>query len=178
MARAMHTLGGEATEAFEGARAKVAAFIGAAAAEDPLYVSVSAGRKHQGMEHWLPFFHAGLETLFDYLPDAAVMLDDQVTPARLARWEAIDDSYDSRHEAMGAKGRIDTVYKPVPPGELYLDDAGWEAAVANHRVIQLSPLPQSPGETLWTDDFSNIWSVFNWSSINLDDWLNSFKQSP
>lgn len=119
--------------------------FGAAGTDDPLYEAVSAGRKHQGMEHWLPFFHAGLETLFDYLPEASVMLDDQVTPARLARWEAIDDSYDSRHEAMGAKGRIDTVYKPVPPGELYLDDAAWEAAVANHRVIQLSPLPQSPG---------------------------------
>jgi len=119
--------------------------FGAAGSDDPLYEAVSAGRKHQGMEHWLPFFHAGLETLFDYLPDASVMLDDQVTPARLARWEAIDDSYDSRAEAMGAKGRIDTVYKPVPPGDLYLDDAGWEAAVAAHRVIQLSPLPQSPG---------------------------------
>lgn len=35
-------------------------------------------------------------------------------------------------------------------------------------------LPQKPGETLWTDDFSNIWSVFNWSSINLDRWLHSF----
>jgi transcription-repair coupling factor (superfamily II helicase) len=119
--------------------------FGAAGTDDPLYEAVSAGRKHQGMEHWLPFFHTGLETLFDYVPDASVMLDDQVTPARLARWEGIDDSYDSRHEAMGAKGRIDTVYKPVPPGELYLDDAGWEAAVAGHRVVQLSPLPQSPG---------------------------------
>ncbi|AZL57406.1 transcription-repair coupling factor [Tabrizicola piscis] len=119
--------------------------FGAAGTDDPLYEAVSAGRKHQGMEHWLPFFHTGLETLFDYLPDASVMLDDQVTPARLARWEGIDDSYDSRHEAMGAKGRIDTVYKPVPPGELYLDDPGWEAAVAGHRVVQLSPLPQSPG---------------------------------
>jgi transcription-repair coupling factor (superfamily II helicase) len=73
------------------------------------------------------------------------MLDDQVTAARLSRWEGIEDSYDSRHEAMGAKGRIDTVYKPVPAEELYLDDAAWEAAVAGHRVVQLSPLPQSPG---------------------------------
>ncbi|MDX5351416.1 MAG: DEAD/DEAH box helicase, partial [Paracoccaceae bacterium] len=119
--------------------------FGAAGTDDPLYEAVSAGRKHQGMEHWLPFFHERLETLFDYLPDASVMLDDQVTPARLARWESIDDSYDSRAEAMGAKGRIDTVYKPVPPGELYLDDAAWEAAVADHRVVQLSPLAQSPG---------------------------------
>jgi transcription-repair coupling factor (superfamily II helicase) len=28
---------------------------------------------------------------------------------------------------------------------LYLDDAAWEAALADHRVVQLSPLPQSPG---------------------------------
>ena len=119
--------------------------FGAAGTDDPLYEAVSAGRKHQGMEHWLPFFHERLETIFDYLPGASVMLDDQVTPARLARWAGIDDSYDSRHEAMGAKGRIDTVYKPVPPGELYLDDAAWEAALAGTRVVQLSPLPQSPG---------------------------------
>jgi transcription-repair coupling factor (superfamily II helicase) len=119
--------------------------FGAAGTDDPLYEAVSAGRKHQGMEHWLPFFHERLETLLDYLPAASVMLDDQVTPMRLARWEAIEDSYDTRHEAMAAKGRIDTVYKPVPPGELYLDDAAWEAAVADHRVVQLSPLAQSPG---------------------------------
>ncbi|WP_136644572.1 transcription-repair coupling factor [Tabrizicola sp. YIM 78059] len=119
--------------------------FGAAGTDDPLYEAVSAGRKHQGMEHWLPFFHERLETLFDYLPEASVMLDDQVTPARLARWEAIDDSYDARHEAMSAKGRIDTVYKPVPPGELYLDDAAWQSALAGHRLVQLSPLPQAPG---------------------------------
>ena len=119
--------------------------FGAAGTDDPLYEAVSAGRKHQGMEHWLPFFHERLETLFDYLPGASVVLDDQVTAARLARWEAIADSYDSRHEAMGAKGRIDTVYKPVPAEDLYLDDAGWETAVAALRVVQLSPLPQSPG---------------------------------
>jgi len=119
--------------------------FGAAGTDDPLYEAVSAGRKHQGMEHWLAFFHAGLETLFDYLPGASIMLDDQVTPARLARWEGTLDSYDARHEAMGVRGRIDTVYKPVPPGELYLDDAAWQRAVAGHRVVQLSPLPQSPG---------------------------------
>jgi transcription-repair coupling factor (superfamily II helicase) len=119
--------------------------FGAAGADDPLYEAVTAGRKHQGMEHWLPFFHARLETLFDYLPDATVMLDDQITASRLSRWEGIDDQYDARREAMTAKGRLDTVYKPAAPGLLYLDDAAWEAATAPHRVIQLSPLPQSPG---------------------------------
>jgi transcription-repair coupling factor (superfamily II helicase) len=119
--------------------------FGAAGSDDPLYEAVSAGRKHAGMEHWLPFFHDRLETLFDYLPQAAVMLDYQVTPMRLARWEGIDDQYDARRDAMAQKGRMDTVYKPIAPGLLYLDDAAWETAVAGHRVIQLSPLAQSPG---------------------------------
>ncbi|MBN2630890.1 MAG: transcription-repair coupling factor [Rhodobacteraceae bacterium] len=119
--------------------------FGVSGSDDPLYEAVSAGRKHQGMEHWLGLFHDRLETLFDYLPTASVMLDDQMTPMRLSRWEGIDDAYDSRHEAMTAKGRLDTVYKPAAPGLLYLDDAAWEAAVAQHRVVQLSPYPQSPG---------------------------------
>ncbi|MCF8510693.1 MAG: transcription-repair coupling factor [Rhodobacteraceae bacterium] len=119
--------------------------FGTAGSDDPLYEAVSAGRKHAGMEHWLPFFHERLETLFDYLPDAAVMIDDQVTPARLSRWDGIADQYDARSEAMAQKGRLDTVYKPVAPELLYLDDAAWEAALAGHRTVQLSPLPQSPG---------------------------------
>ncbi len=119
--------------------------FGVGGADDPLYEAVSAGRKHQGMEHWLPFFHARLETLFDYLPGASVMLDDQVTPSRLSRWDSIADQYDARREAMGAKGRMDTVYKPCPPGLLYLDDAAWEQAVAALRVVQLNPLPQGLG---------------------------------
>ena len=119
--------------------------FGAGGSEDPLYEAVTAGRKHQGMEHWLPFFHERLETLFDYLPKASVMVDDQVTAARLSRWEGIEDQYDARHEAMSAKGRMDTVYKPCAPDLLYLNDAAWEDAIAAHRVVQLSPLAQAPG---------------------------------
>lgn len=119
--------------------------FGAAGTDDPLYEAVSAGRKHAGMEHWLPFFHERLETLFDYLPGASVWVDDQVTPARLVRWEGVADQYETRREAMAQKGRIDTVYKPCPPGLLYLDDAAWEAALAGHRVVQMNPLPQGTG---------------------------------
>ncbi|WP_114964693.1 transcription-repair coupling factor [Alkalilacustris brevis] len=119
--------------------------FGAAGSDDPLYEAVSAGRKHQGMEHWLPFFHERLETLFDYLPGASVMLDDQIDAARNARWEAIADQYDARREAMSAKGRVDTIYKPCPPELLYLDDTAWAGALAPLRVLAASPLPQPPG---------------------------------
>jgi len=119
--------------------------FGAAGTDDPLYEAVSAGRKHAGMEHWLPYFHDRLETLFDYLPGASVMLDDQATPARLSRWEGIEDQYDTRAEAMRRRDRLDSVYKPCPPGLLYLDDAGWMAALAGQRVVQLVALPQPTG---------------------------------
>ncbi|NVK62014.1 MAG: transcription-repair coupling factor, partial [Rhodobacteraceae bacterium] len=119
--------------------------FGAGGADDPLYEAVSAGRKQQGMEHWLPFFHDRLETLFDYLPGAPVMMDDQLTPARLARWESIEDQYDTRRHAMTQKGRMDSVYKPVPPGQLYLDDTAWDMAVEGRRVVQFHPLQQASG---------------------------------
>jgi transcription-repair coupling factor (superfamily II helicase) len=119
--------------------------FGAGGGDDPLYEAVSTGRKHQGMEHWLPFFHDGLDTLFDYLPQASVMLDDGITAQRLARAEAIADQYDARLDALSNKSRMDTVYKPCPPGGLYLDDTAWAQALAPRRVVQLAVLPQPTG---------------------------------
>ncbi len=119
--------------------------FGAAGTDDPLYEAVSAGRKHAGVEHWLPFFHERLETLFDYLPGATVTLDDQVTPARIARWEGIADQYETRKLALKDRNRMDTVYKPAPPGLLYLDEAAWDRAVADRREMQFSPLPHASG---------------------------------
>ncbi|MBS0122754.1 transcription-repair coupling factor [Thetidibacter halocola] len=119
--------------------------FGAGTSDDPLYEAVSAGRKHQGAEHWLPFFHERMETLFDYLPDAPVLMDDQLTPARLARWDSIADQYETRRLAMAQKKTMGSVYKPVPPAQLYLDDADWTAALGTRRVMQFHPLPQASG---------------------------------
>lgn len=119
--------------------------FGAAGRDDPIYEAVSAGKKHAGVEHWLPFFHAKLETLFAYLPDAVIALDDQSSAARLSRWEAISDQYEARKEALTAKGRPDSVYKPCAPGALYLNDAAWDAAIAGRRVLHFHPLAQASG---------------------------------
>ena len=119
--------------------------FGAAGTDDPLYEAISAGRKHQGAEHWLAFYYDTLETLFDYLPEATVTLDDQLTAMRLARWDSVADQYETRKIAMANRSRMDSVYKPAPASGLYLDDAAWEAAVGDRRVLQLAPLPQSTG---------------------------------
>ncbi|WP_293450549.1 transcription-repair coupling factor [Planktotalea sp.] len=119
--------------------------FGAAGTDDPLYEAVSAGRKHQGVEHWMPFFHEHLETIFDYLPKATITCDDALTPARIARWESVADQYETRKIAMAAKKRMDSVYKPAPAELLYLDEAAWDAAVADHSVVQFNALPQATG---------------------------------
>ena len=119
--------------------------FGAAGSDDPLYEAVSAGRKQAGIEHWLPFFHETLETLFDYLPGASVTLDHQTTASRDARWEAVQDQYEARRHALEQRGRQDSVYKPVSPDQLYMDDAAWGSAMDGRRVLSFSPLAQSPG---------------------------------
>ncbi|WP_299369907.1 transcription-repair coupling factor [uncultured Tateyamaria sp.] len=119
--------------------------FGAAGTDDPLYEAISAGRKHQGAEHWLAFFHDEMDTLFDYVPGAVITLDDQVTPSRLARWESIEDQYETRRLAMANRSKMDSVYKPAPPGGLYLDDAAWETAVTGFRVLQFAALAQATG---------------------------------
>ena len=119
--------------------------FGAAGTDDPLYEAVSAGRKHQGAEHWLPLFHDGLETLFDYLPKATITLDEQMTGARMARWEGIEDQYETRRLAMENRSKNDSVYKPCTPHGLYLDDAAWEGAISDRRVIQFGALSQATG---------------------------------
>ncbi len=120
--------------------------FGAAGTDDPLYEAVSAGRKHAGVEHWLPFFHDRLETLFDYLPGASVCAgrSGHAVAARRGGRRS-QDQYETRHHAMSQKNRMDTVYKPCPPGLLYLDDAAWEGALGDRRVLQFHPLPQATG---------------------------------
>ena len=52
----------------------VAAF-GAPTPDDLLYHAVSEGRRHGGMEHWLPLFQDRLDTLFDYVTGSSVILE-------------------------------------------------------------------------------------------------------
>ncbi|HEY1709879.1 MAG TPA: transcription-repair coupling factor [Rhizomicrobium sp.] len=118
------------------------------AADDPLYESVSAGRKAPGMEHWLPLFHENLDTLFDYVSNALVLLGHQTEEARTARDELVADYYETRRQFLhgdpNAKNAIKAPpYKPLPPATLYLTDGEWTAALKRHLVRDLSPF-QAP----------------------------------
>lgn len=112
---------------------------------DPLYEAVSAGQKAQGLEHWLPWFHDRMESLFDYLPGASVVLDDHVGQVIDARRTMIREQFEARCAAMAAKGRSDTVYKPVPPDAMFPTEGEWAGWLSPHRVLRLSVLNQPPG---------------------------------
>ncbi len=145
---------------------------GAAGQDDPLYEAVSAGRKHAGMEHWLPWFHDRLETLFDHLPGASVVLDDQTGAVRHARWEGIADQYAARRAAAAERRPGESPYRPVAPELLYLDAQAWEAALAPRRVLQLAPLPQGQGPGV-TDAGGRIGRSF--APERQDDKINLFR---
>jgi transcription-repair coupling factor (superfamily II helicase) len=96
--------------------------FGAARRDDLLYEAVSEGRRHPGMEHWLPLFHERLDTLFDYLPGVPVVLEPLVEDAAAERLTQIADYYQARREAPDTGG---PPYHPMPPDGLYLTEAGW-----------------------------------------------------
>ena len=128
-------------------RQRYVALFGPVTGDDPLYESVSAGRQHQGMEHWLPLFHDGLSTLFDYLPGAVVTLDPLVDDARARRLEQIADHYDARSQALERKAFGAPPYHPVPPESMFLSEAEWQEALTGRQVIALDPFehPETPG---------------------------------
>ena len=113
--------------------------FGSVSSEDPLYEAISAGRPHPGMEHWLPLFYVGLETVFDYLPDATVTLDRQIEEARKARLENVLEFFDSRVSLQDAKDVGGWPYRPLPPEALYVDGQSWSACLADRRVAQFWP---------------------------------------
>ncbi len=116
--------------------------FGGGAAEDPLYLSISAGHRHPGMEHWVPLFHEGMETLHDYLPGASVSLDHQADDVLAARLEMIADHAAARR-AVPRDG--EAPYRPLPPDRLYLDRAGWDANLAKGPLFLFSPFARPEG---------------------------------
>ncbi|HZP09580.1 transcription-repair coupling factor [Methyloceanibacter sp.] len=120
-------------------RQRYVELFGPVTGEDPLYESISAGRQHQGMEHWLPLFHDHLETLFGYVPRAIVSLDPLVDDARARRLEQIADHYDARAQALERKAFGAPPYHPVPPESLFLNEEDWQKQLAGRNVVALDP---------------------------------------
>ncbi len=118
--------------------------FGPAGPEDLLFEAVSEGRHYAGLEHWLSFFHDGLETLFDYLDDPAVILEQNVGAAVEARLDTVADHYQSRVDLMPktvGQAPLDGAppYKPAPVEEMFVDRDDWDGYLEVRPTVALSP---------------------------------------
>ena len=115
--------------------------FGAVTDDDPLYEAISAGRRHAGVEHWLALFYDRLDSVLDYCPDYLVTLDSQFEAAVEARLGLVTDYHAARVAARDQKTIVaqGTVYKPPPPGLLYLTGSTLEDALAKRQVRVFEP---------------------------------------
>ncbi|WP_137044832.1 transcription-repair coupling factor [Pseudolabrys sp. FHR47] len=116
--------------------------FGAAGPDDLLYEAVTEGRRYPGMEHWLPLFHDGMDTLFDYLPETPVALEALADDAVDQRLAQIKDYYEARAEAL--KDGVTPAYKPMPADKLYLTDVEWKERLGQLAVAKLNPFDLPP----------------------------------
>jgi len=126
-------LGKEAVSRF---RTEWRDLFGQDSANDPIYHSISDGRRHPGMEHWVPLFHPTMENLLDYLPNASVTFDHQSDDVLAARLEMITDHAEAR-KAPPRDGEVP--YRPLPPDRLYLTRAEWDEMLAFGPSAMFSP---------------------------------------
>jgi len=125
------------TETIRRFRMGYVAEFGAPQRDDALYEAVSEGRRYPGMEHWLPLFQERMDTLFDYLGNAPVVIEPQGEDAAIERFKQIADYYDARREAMGHPGS-GAIYKPLPPDRLYLTGQEWKQRLSDAALARLT----------------------------------------
>ena len=124
--------------------------FGVVQTDNPLYEAVSEGRRHAGMEHWLPLFHEQMATIFDYLNNPVITFDHQADIARRERLVQIEDFYKARktldESLLQRKKRKDqdvsltgTIYHPLPPERLYVFDAEFARLIDGLNAREILP---------------------------------------
>jgi transcription-repair coupling factor (superfamily II helicase) len=123
------------------------AHFGAQTRGDALYEAVSEGRRHQGLEHWLPLFYEKLDALFDYCAGAPLMFDPLAEAAASERFAQIEDYFGARKAAHDADPNHST-YKPLPPSALYLAEPEWRRAASAIFVSSFAQPESGTGLTV------------------------------
>lgn len=120
--------------------------FGVMQSDDPLYESVSEGRRYNGMDHWLPLFHETMDTIFEYIPNHSITMDMHSPQAREERLAQIHDFYASRkslEQAALSKSKskpskqigVGSVYHPIAPKTLYVEEQEWEQYTSGFYTI-------------------------------------------
>ncbi|MEL6290484.1 MAG: transcription-repair coupling factor [Pseudomonadota bacterium] len=131
-------------EAINRFRQNYIALFGGNTGDDPMYQAITAGHRHQGMEHWLPLFHGEMATLFDYVgTDAVLSFDENAEAAIKQRFEQIGEHYDGRVDGLEQDTFGAPPYKPIPPEQMYMSGREWAETLTTHPVFRLSQSTES-----------------------------------
>lgn len=153
-------------------RAAYRDYFGVTSNTNPLYQAVSEGRRHAGMEHWLPLFHARMATIFEYIKAPVISFDGQAEQARAERLTQMVDFYNARvtldesfHARKQKKQQSDVsltgvAYHPLPPEKLYIFEDEFQTLIADAypSVIQSFAAPDEVTENVArrARDFADI----------------------
>jgi transcription-repair coupling factor (superfamily II helicase) len=124
-------------------RGGYAAEFGAPRRNDALYEAISEGRRAIGLEHWLPLFYEKLDTLFDYVGDAPLVLDARAEEVTKSRFAQIEDYYGARKHAREQDPAANE-YQPLKPDRLFLAPSEFAAALKARPTARLLPFEAAP----------------------------------
>lgn len=119
--------------------------FGSSQCDDRVYRSVSDGLMCPGLEHWLPFFHDRLDTLFEFLPTAIICIDDGVENLFCQRWKGLQDLFNEKSDPkhLGRdRSRMPPVLRPI---FLYLSPEEFQTKLHHHQVKEFVTTPRPIG---------------------------------
>ena len=129
------------------------ALFGTPTRDDTLYEAISEGRRHPGLEHWLPLFHERMDTVFDYLAGVPFICDALVDEAIKERLSLIGDHYDARSEILSKPVPGAVAYRPLSPELLHLTREEVTKRFEGRGMLRMDPSPALAGKQERAIDF-------------------------
>ncbi len=86
-----------------------------------------------GMEHRLPEFYPRLDTVFDYWPDAAIVIDARAEERREIAMGQVADAHESRVRLRAASGGASA----PSPERLFIGEAEWRSVLDQRRLTMI-----------------------------------------
>ena len=121
--------------------------FGGGIGQDPIYAQIKDGIRPQGVESFLPLFYPALETLFDYVPETTLIVNDgQSIEAHIERYDLVLDYFDARKQHLdqvetgaGDPAKTSGVFRPVPIESFYLSPDEMKSVQSDYRCRYNSP---------------------------------------
>ena len=112
--------------------------FGAVTRDNPLYEAISQSHIYAGMEHWLPMFYDGLDSIADYTPGAILSMDARIPALHHERTEAIADYFNARQLHLKAKND-GPPYHPVSIDSLFLNHDELLSRFERRPQVKMTP---------------------------------------